>query len=332
MLRFSKIIAAVLVLLALVLAAYAWKLSRQPAPRPAPANAHRQAPVPTFPVVVTTKPLPAGEPIPADALRLAELPINPSGAFKTVAAATGRIPVLDLSEGTPLLDGQMASGLALRLGPGERAVAVKADEVMGVGNNVRPGDYVDVFFTVKVDHKDVDRSQARLLLARKRVLAYGQASLEALPDEAGAEEAEAKGRSLTTPTRKSTERTPPARTVVLAVPVEDVNRLTLGEASGRLVLALRHPTDTREPDPTLFAELPPALQPLPAQRGAPARAPLTGVDRAQAGLATIDLVAGGPAPARQTRTAARSSDAPRARPAGTEVEILRGDRRDTVRY
>lgn len=344
MLRFSKIIAAVLVLLAIALAVYAWMLSRRPAPAPAPAvaSAQPQKPAePTYPVVVATKPLPAGQPIPADALRLTQLTVNPAGAFKTVAAAAGKVPVLDLGEGTPLLEGQMATGLALKLEAGERAVAVKADEVLGVGNNVRPGDYVDVFFTLKADNRDIDRSQARLLLARKRVLAYGQTSLDALPatDEPAAEGADSTGsRALSSPPRRNTasQRPVQARTVVLAVPVEDVNRLTLAEASGRLLLALRNPTDTSEPDPALFAELPPALQPQPPKRGEPARPALAGIDRAQAGLATADLVAGGSANARRPGPSAGQRPGQPAtakpRPAGTEVEIIRGDRRDTVHY
>jgi len=322
MIRFSKIIAAVLVLLALLLIGYAWLLSRKPLPpAPAPQPAARTAPAEaTFPVVVASQPLPAGQPIEAGALRVAQLTINPAGAFMTVAEAVGRVPVLDLGTGAPLLENQLMSGLALRLEPGERAVAVKADEVMGVGNSVRPGDFVDVFFALKADGRDVDRSQSRLLLARKRVLAFGTASVDGMP-------ANGEGRGNPRPQVINQQ---PARTAVLAVPVEDVNRLALGEANGRLLLALRNPTDTAEPDPTLFAELQTALQ--PARRGSGA---LSGMDRALAGLTTQDLAAGGSAAG--TRRPAPPGSAPRpvvatAAAAGHEVEIIRGDRRDTVRY
>jgi pilus assembly protein CpaB len=124
-----------------------------------------------------------------------------------VAVAAGRVPVLDLAEGTPLMENQLVSGLALRVAEGERAVAIKADEVMGVGNKIQPGDFVDVFIMLKSDGKDVDRSQARLLLARKRVLAFGNASVDGLPskspDKAAAQQA---------------QRNEQARTAVLAVP------------------------------------------------------------------------------------------------------------------
>ena len=324
MIRFTQIVAGVLVLLALVLIGYAWMLSRKPpAPVPAPQPVAQAAPAEaTFPVVVATRPLPAGQAIDAGALRVAQLTINPAGAFMSVAEAAGRVPVFDLGVGAPLLENQLVSGLALRLEPGERAVAVKADEVMGVANSVRPGDFVDVFFALKADGRDVDRSQSRLLLARKRVLAFGTASVDGMP-------ANGEGRGNQKPQAGSQQ---PARTAVLAVPVEDVNRLALGEANGRLLLALRHPNDTAEPDPTLFAEPPTALQPAGRRSGA-----LTGMDRAMAGLTTQDLAAGGGAsgvrwPAQPAIAAPRAVVATSAPTAGHEVELIRGDRRDTVRY
>lgn len=259
MINLSKILAAVLVLLALALGIYAWMLSRQTPTPVATATNPVTAPdktqqAATYPVVVAAKPLPAGEAIRADALRVERLTINPTGAFQDVNVASGRVPVLDLAEGTPVMENQLVSGLAMRIGEGERAVAIKADEVMGVGNKIQPGDFVDVFITLKSDGKDVDRSQARLLLARKRVLAFGNASVDGMasksPDKAV----------------QQAQRNDNARTAVLAVPIDEVNRLTIGDASGRLMLALRNPADKSEPDPRLFAELPTALQPAQPDR------------------------------------------------------------------
>ncbi|WP_395317372.1 Flp pilus assembly protein CpaB [Variovorax sp. UC74_104] len=331
MINLSKILAAILVLLAIALGVYAWILSRQPPVPAAVATNTANAPVKTqqaltYPIVVAAKSLPAGLAIPADALRVERLTINPVGAFQDVTLATGRVPVLDLAEGTPVIENQLVSGLALRLGEGERAVAIKADEVMGVGNKIQPGDFVDVFITFKSDGKEVDRSQARLLLARKRVLAFGSVSVDALPskspDKAAAQQA---------------QRNEQARTAVLAVPVEEVNRLTIGDASGRLMLALRNPTDLSEPDPKLFAELPTALQPS-TKAGEPRRAPLEGLDRAQAGLTAADLVTGGKGPGVRPQTAevhTTAAGAPRASgPArgGLQVEVIRGERSETVSY
>ncbi|BEP71044.1 MULTISPECIES: Flp pilus assembly protein CpaB [unclassified Variovorax] len=328
MINLTKIIAAILVLLALALGGYAWMLSRKAPPpaMPTPSAAANPSKTPqaqTFPVVVAAKALPAGQPIPLDALRVERLPINPAGAFQETAPLAGRVPVIDLGEGSPLLQGQLVSGLALRVTEGERAIAVKADETTGVGNRVQPGDFVDVFLMLKSDGKDIDRSQARLLLSRKRVLAYGTASVDGLPSKtdknAGAQ----------------AQRPEAVRTAVLAVPVEDINRLTLAENSGRLLLALRNPTDMSEPDPKLFADLPPALQPVLPKGGDSRRTPLEGLDRAQAGVTTADFVTGGkpgavrsPASVGATRPTARAASPG----GGLKVEVIRGDRSETINY
>ena len=328
MINLTKIIAAILVLLALALGGYAWLLSRQPPPpvavAPSAATA-KTAQAQTFPVVVAAKPLPAGQVIPADALRIEHLTINPVGAFQETGPLAGRVPVIDLSEGSPLLQGQLVSGLALRVSEGERAIAIKADEIMGVGNKVQPGDFVDVFLMLKSDGKDIDRSQARLLLSRKRVLAYGSASVDGLPskmDKNGGAQQQA-------------QRAEAARTAVLAVPVDDINRLTLAENSGRLLLALRNPTDMSEPDPKLFAELPTALQPPPPKAGEPRRPPLEGLDRAQAGVTTADFVTGGkPGALRAPAIAAVRTPTTRTGESrgGLKVEVIRGDRSETINY
>lgn len=340
MINLTKIIAAILVLLALALGGYAWMLSRQPAPvatTPGPVTAASLNPqTQLFPVVVAAKPLIAGQAIPADALRVERLSINPTGAFQDVPTAAGRVPVLDLAEGSPVMENQLVSGLALRVGEGERAVAIKADEIMGVGNRVQPGDFVDVFIMLKSDGKDIDRSQARLLLSRKRVLAFGSASVESLPAKG---DKMADGTKVAAAQQQAQQRTEPARTAVLAVPVDDVNRLAIGDASGRLMLALRNPNDLSEPDPKLFAELPTALQPV-ALKGAPPRAPLEGLDRAQAGLTVADLTTGGKGPGVKpqiTEVRAVANPGPRApRSAGSggglQVEVIRGERSETVSY
>lgn len=332
MINLTKILAAILVLLAIALGGYAWMLSRQ-APAPAVATTGPAAPtkakeVLVYPVVVAAKPLPAGEAIPADALRVERLTINPAGAFQDVSVAAGRVPVIDLAEGAPLMENQLVSGLAVRIAEGERAVAIKADEIMGVGNKIQPGDFVDVFITLKSDGKDVDRSQARLLLSRKRVLAFGSASVDGMPSKAPDKAA-----------AQQVQRTE-ARTAVLAVPVDEVNRLTIGDASGRLMLALRNPTDMSQPDPKLFAELPTALQPVSSKAGDARRAPLEGLDLAQAGLTTLDLSTGGKGSsvkpvaveARTVATTNRRAATGTGTRGGLQVEVIRGERSETVNY
>ncbi|KAF1046395.1 Flp pilus assembly protein CpaB [Xylophilus sp.] len=334
--RFAQIFAVVLVLLAVALGGYAWFLAQRPPARaPAPAaGARAAAPQAAFDVVVTTAAVPAGQPLKAGDLKVTTLPIDPPGAFRTVEALAGQVPVFDLGAGTPVLRQQLATGLANRVAEGERAVAVKVDEASAAGHRVRPGDYVDVFFLLRRDNGEIDRSQARLLLARKKVLAYGGSSLDGLTDAAPP--------GTTPAAQQQGGRSEAARTAVLAVPVAEINRLALGEAHGHLVLALRNPSDTTEPDPGLSAWLPPATafgRPAAAVRTAASRSapPLAPIDDARSGLALADLAAGGTAPRGGSRPAAPPLPRAPARtsapvPQAAAVEFIHGAKRDTLRY
>lgn len=335
MINLSKIVAAVLVVLAIALGVYAWMLGRKP-PSSAPmasASAPQPARQVTFPVVFTTKAVQAGQPIPPDSLRIEQLPVNPPDAVREVEKAQGRIPVFDLGAGTPLLENQLVSGLALRVAEGERAVAIKADEMMGVGNKIRPGDFVDVFFVFSRNQsQEIDQGQARLLLARKRVLAFGNASIDGMPS-ADAQNANANGQRAELP-----------RTAVLSVSVDEINKLAVSEGMGRLLLALRNPTDTTLPDANLFAELPTLLPMARAKPGQQAPVPLTDIDKALAGLTVTDFATGGAAPknvkppvpapvvARAAPVRAPAVPAAARPPTRNEVELIKGDKRETLSY
>jgi pilus assembly protein CpaB len=345
MVNFAKAAAAVLIFLALVLGGYAWWLGTRVVSSPVAGKAAAPAPVdlPSFPVVVTIRPVAAGEMLTSDALRVVQMPLDPPGAFREVTAAIGRVPVADLGAGTPLMETQLASGLASRLTAGERAVAIRADEVLGVANRVIPGDFVDVFFVLKGDGREIERSQVRLLLPRQRVLAFGGVSVENMPSKAG--ETIAQGGPVAARPAEA------ARTAVLAVAVQNVARLALAEANGRLLLALRHPGDPALPDTDLFSALPTVLP----VAGHAAGRPLDPVSQAHGGLAMTDLANGvgagegirtlrsSPitATSRTSATASPSLARPRMpwsrtevtpTPKRIEIESFRGDRREIVSY
>lgn len=332
MINLSKIVAAILVLLAIALGIYAWMLARKPAAPPPVAAAANAPPAqqsaPTFPAVFTTKAVKSGLPIPPDAIRIEQIAVSSSSVLTEVDKVTGRIPVFDMPPGTPVMENQLVSGLALRIEEGERGISIKTDETVGVGNKIRPGDFVDVFFTLKSDNKEIENGQARLLLARKRVLAYGNASVDGMPSAEGASHAQS-------------PRNEVARTAVLAVSVDEINRLAVVENVGRLTLALRNPKDTAEPDPALLADLP-ALLTVAGKPGAKGRAPLNSIDKAAAGLTVTALATGvdksasskastSPPIARAStpRPAATAAARPRL---GTEVEVIKGDKREMLSY
>ncbi|BDR11709.1 membrane fimbriae assembly protein [Comamonas testosteroni] len=329
MVNVAKIAVGVLLAVALALGVYGWMLARAPqAPAPQDhASASDSKPHVSMSVVVAAQAIPAGQALKAEDLQLTQLPAKPDGAYGEIQAAVGSVPAVDVPKGAPVLQGQMVTGLALKLSEGERAVAVKVDESIGAGNRIRPGDFVDVFFALRRDGNEIDQSQARLLLSRKRVLAYGAASVDALSSAEKAEGKQANGPDN-------------ARTAVLAVPVAEVNQLLLGGSNGSLLLALRNPMDMTEPDSEKFAPLPGILA-VAMAKGSVA-VPLEGADAAQAGVAMSSLAgSAGTSAARlgaakpmtagvtrpavpRTRTASADSSLP--------VEFVRGANSQTVRY
>lgn len=306
----TKIAAGVLMAIALLLGIFAWTLGRRPPPAPAPVASATQA---SYPVVVTTHALPAGKPITADALRVQALPINPNGAFTDPSLLVGRMPNVDLGADSPVLETQLSSGIAENIAPGERAVAVHVEEGNAVGNRLRPGNFVDVFFTLKRDGNlgagEIDQSQARLLMSKVRVLAFGNAT--AGSDIAG-------------------DPNGMVRTAVLAVPVADVDRLTLAETSGHLVFALRNPRDPEVADASAFPVLPGVLKTAARPADADAQKDST---RAAAGIALSALSGGSGMAAKPAPAFVPHVSAPVLR-ASTEtnngIEVIRGGRTEVV--
>ena len=323
MINLVKLLAALLVAVALALVGYAWFLSRKPAPLAiGPANG-AAAPAALYPVVVMVKPVPSGLPIAAGDVKVAHLSVNPNGAFRDAAAVIGKVPVFDLGVDSPVLSQQLASGLAARIDAGERAVAVKVDESSAVGHRIKPGDFVDVFVTLKRDNGHVMQSQTRLLLSRKRVLAYGASSI----DGAAPAQAQAAAQS----------RAEPGRTAVLAIGIEEVNALSLAEANGRLALVLRNPADSAVATAERFTAPQPLFSPVASKNGRGATpAPLQGMDLARAGLSLEGLAGQGKAATAQAPrwAVARHTVSTAAAATGTggdSVEVIRGTRVETIR-
>jgi pilus assembly protein CpaB len=354
MVNLTKIVAGLLVVVAALLGIFAWTLTRNAAPPPVAAAA---AP-PAFAVVVAAHPLHAGEALAAADLKVERLPLSPPGSYADVTSLVGRVPLSDLGVGAPIVESSLLAGLAGRLAPGERAVAIKVDELAGVGGRVRPGDLVDLFMLLRRDGTDgeIGRTQARLLLSKIRVLAYGHAAVTGSggSNAAPAPDAPKDGNAFTAAANNSAQvdaGTPPggapgsndpvnARTAVVAVPVEQVDSLTLADSTGRLVMALRNPSDTQVVDHDTFA---PAGTVLVAAGGQAALAAAPS-NRAAAGLLLEQLVGdkgakGGNSntmplpvlaslPPPSDRAVSRQVSTSRATSGG--IEVIRGDKREMV--
>lgn len=321
MANITRILAVSLIVLAVLLGIFAWSLSRRPVVQ-APQLVQGQA---SFPVVIATSDLPAGKPIDANSLSLRMMPSRSAGEFADAAGLVGRVPLVAIAANSPLSEANLTTGLADAIAPGERAIAVRVDEGNAVGNRVRPGNYVDVFFMLKRDmsagpgaNAEVDATQARLLLSRVRVLSFGDASLPGTSDAA-----DVAANSANLP------RSGGARTAVLAVRAVDIDALTLAEGAGRLVLALRNPADTDTAKPLAMAPLLASI-----------RMPNNGASSAAAGLSLEALAGAGgerpvhtpvmpPLPAMTSMPVVR---APRVQAVSNDLELIRGARREKVAY
>jgi pilus assembly protein CpaB len=265
--KITRIAAMLLVAFAFVLALLAFVLGRRNVQQsPVPLAAHATAaPTPAangMPVVVAADALPAGQVISFASLHVVNEAQAPQGSFSDVDAVAGRMPLVGIPAGTVITPDLLAHGMAMQLIPGERALAVPVDEVAGVGNRVLPGDYVDVFLSLKNPSnaglgQNRDQSQTRLLLSRLRVLAYGDHNLPVPAASTAKPVGNTAGQASA---RADTNDSP--RTAVLAVPVAEVDQLLLAAQNGKLTLALRYPGDESQPDSQLFPQPPVVLSPL----------------------------------------------------------------------
>lgn len=295
----TKIVAGVLIAIAVLLSIFAWFLGRRPTHVESPSMAQAVT-AKTFPMVVALQRLPAGQPIPRESLKVQQVSALPPGAFADPSMVVGRVPANDIDAQAPVLDSVLTTGLADVVTPGDRAVAIKVDATNAVGNHIRPGNFVDIFLNLKREGAggpgagtEIPRTQARLLLSRVRVLWFGDA----------------------TPMHDITNNNGMGgvRTAVLSIPTDQVDALTLAEASGHLTLALRNPRDDDVATQTV------------ATRGGAAKDPS---DQAAAGLALVELSGGSSGPAQ------RQTAAPRVRRGngGGSIEVIRGGRAETVAY
>jgi pilus assembly protein CpaB len=310
MANLTKIAAGLLIAAALVLGLFAIMLARR-APAPQTVVQPATTTQALTPVVVATRTLTAGQPIPADALRVQPLPIHPIGSVNDSALVAGRVPLTDIAADTPVLDQQLSSSLAASLAAGERAVAVRVDETNAVGNQLHAGNYVDVFFTLRRDGSgtgsgEVGRTQARLLISKARVLVFGSQQDD---NQAGGQRTGNFGTQSAVP-----------RTAVIAVPVTQVDQLSLAQSQGQLILALRNPTDDDQVDPDAFGPQPGVLKVV-------SKATPDGTTRAAAGIA-LDQLAGGSGPKPVVQAAPHQVSAP----ARGGLEVIRGGRAETVAW
>jgi pilus assembly protein CpaB len=129
-------------------------------------------------VVVVEQPIEAGKAIKAHQIRSIDWPGSavPRDASTRIASVVGRIALVSMMPGEPVLPGKLApttatGGLSSIIPKGKRAITVKVNEVIAVAGFALPGSYVDVL----VSSKDANQQPFSVtVLLRVKVLAIAQ--------------------------------------------------------------------------------------------------------------------------------------------------------------
>ncbi|MDH3998747.1 MAG: Flp pilus assembly protein CpaB [Desulfuromonadales bacterium] len=182
-----------------------------------------QEKVPLTQVVIAGKDLSIGSKLTAENLSLADWPKAnvPKGSFYKIEEVLDRVIVTKMRAGAPVVAAELAApgsgaGLVSLIGPGMRAMAIRVDEVIGVGGFILPNTFVDV---ISVQGKS---KSAKTVLKKIEVLAIAQ--------ETFVEEGKAKL----------------VRTVTLKVDLKQAEMLASTTHKGPIHLVLRNPTEKVE--------------------------------------------------------------------------------------
>jgi pilus assembly protein CpaB len=173
------------------------------------------------PVVVASKDIPEGSPIDRTALVLASWPTAtvPAGAYGSIDSVVGRVTRVNVFNGEPIVPGRLAPagtgpGLELKIPPGQRAMAVRINDVAGISGLIQPNSRVDVLVTIA--DQTTGKQVAKLFMENMRVLSVGT---EIQRDAAG--------------------KANTATTVTLGVTPEEAERLAIAMNTGSIQLVLR---------------------------------------------------------------------------------------------
>lgn len=190
----------------------------------------------TSPQVFISRDVLAGERLKEQDLNVEQvLHFNPKG-FSSFSSVVGKIATTDLTANTVVLNTQLREmgPAAQLLKKDERAVAIKIDEVTGVGGYIAPGDYVDVLMYA-TDNNDIKRrGVSQIVLSNLRVISIGDVIQEPVKQKNAFNE-------NLNPAENNQNNTPQAtsRSAVLAVDEKGATKLMLAANIGQLRLALR---------------------------------------------------------------------------------------------
>lgn len=153
----------------------------------------------------------------------------PGGHFSDLSSLVGRVLVSSVMASEPILESRLApvtakaGGVAAVVSPDKRAIAIKADKVIGVSGFVHPGNRVDVLVTIDVE-KASNKPVTKTILENILVLASGPETVR-------------KGKK---------EESSPVDVITLEVTLEEAEKLALAATEGKILLVLRNFNDTKD--------------------------------------------------------------------------------------
>lgn len=183
-------------------------------------------------MVVLARPVRAFEVLAESDLSIEKVKFPLAGSAQSVEAWAGRTLMTDLPAGSPLVETHFSPGgqVARLLRPGERAVAIPVNDVVGGGGFLQPGDVVDIILFMEGD--EGRRPSTQVVMRTVRVLSFGT---ELIPVPATSGQPAPADENQSGP---SGGRFREAKTAVLAVAEPDVSRLMLANSLGELRLAI----------------------------------------------------------------------------------------------
>jgi pilus assembly protein CpaB len=197
--------------------------------------------VPSFTQVVARSDIPAGHELAADDMDVASTQQQDKRTFSDLQSLTGKVTIMPITKGSAFKTSHFPTDslIGQALSAHERAVAIKVNEVIGVGGFIKPGDYVDVLLYLRADRETGEVSSAQVVLKNVKVLAYGALTSETEIDQENVLNQPSQGKLGTGNSRSDTKQEKDSRSAILAVQDQDVSKLMLADSTGILRLALR---------------------------------------------------------------------------------------------
>ncbi|TNE89353.1 MAG: Flp pilus assembly protein CpaB [Gammaproteobacteria bacterium] len=199
-----------------------------------PPRAIQEIARPGVNVIVLANDVPKDRLITVDDLAIEILRIAPPGSFSERESLIGKRLWRNLPAGTILDENSFTAGgpLARMIRESERAVTIKADEVVTGGGHLVPGDYVDVLLYLQESKKNTDRTM-QVVVPALRILSVGeQLGLTVNGNPAIPASGDEKKQA-------DSQRNAKVRTIVLAIPEALLTRFSLAAQVGTLRLAVR---------------------------------------------------------------------------------------------